>query len=52
MLSRRLVLEDQKFQGYLACSKRVELDFIHLKGKMTPALIGMLVVYLKKDQEK
>ena len=52
MLSRRLVLEDQKIQGYPAGSQRVELDFIHLKGKMTPALIGMVVGNLEKDQEK
>ena len=41
-----------EIQGYLAGSQRVEPDFIHLKSKMTPALIGMVVGNLEKDQEK
>ena len=52
MLKVSLVLEGLKFQGDISKSTRVTLDFIRLKGKMSPAAIETVVSYLEQNTEK
>lgn len=46
-----LLLEDQNSKGIWLRARELS-QTIHLKGKMTLALIGIVVINLEKDQEK